>query len=85
MIKLDQQFIMCCTLKVILLSHIHSSASAHINTFPNDKILDSSKLKTMFADNNFKFDENNRNFSKQIENTVGKGEDARYERFLLFP
>ena len=24
-------------------------------------------------------------FSKQIENTVGKGEIARYEQFLLFP
>ena len=24
-------------------------------------------------------------FSKQIENTVGKGEIVRYEQFLLFP
>ena len=24
-------------------------------------------------------------FSKQVENTVGKGEIARYEQFLLFP
>ena len=37
------------------------------------------------ADNNFKFDENSRNFSKRVENTVGKGEIARYEQFLLFP
>ena len=38
-----------------------------------------------FADNNFKFDENGRKLSKQVENTVGKGEIARYEQFLLFP
>ena len=34
---------------------------------------------------NFKFDENGRKFSKRVENTVGKGEIARYEQFLLFP
>ena len=37
------------------------------------------------ADDNFKLDENIRKFSKRIENTVGKGEIARYEQFLLFP
>ena len=31
-----------------------------------------SKLKE-FADDNFEFDENGRKFSKQVENTVGKG------------
>ena len=43
-----------------------------------------SKLKE-FADNNFKFDENGRKLSKRVENTVGKGEIAHYEQFLLFP
>ena len=38
-----------------------------------------------FADDKFKFDENGRKLSKQVENTVGKGEIARYEQFLLFP
>ena len=38
-----------------------------------------------FADDNFKFDENGIKLSKQVENTVGKGEIARYEQFLLFP
>ena len=38
-----------------------------------------------FADNNFKLYENGRKFSKRVENTVGKGEIARYEQFLLFP
>ena len=48
------------------------------------KILDSSKLKES-ADDNFKFHENGRQLSKQVENTVGKGEGAHYEQFLLFP
>ena len=46
--------------------------------------LDSSKLKE-FADDNFKFNENGRTFSKRVENTVGKEEMARYEPFLLTP
>ena len=37
------------------------------------------------ADDNLKFDENSRKFFREIENTVGKGEIARYEQFLLFP
>ena len=40
------------------------------------QILDSSKLKE-YADDNLKFDENERKLSKQVENTVGKGEIAR--------
>ena len=48
------------------------------------QILDSPKLKES-ADDNFKFDENGRKLSKQVENTVGKGEIARYKQFLLFP
>ena len=54
------------------------------NPLPDDTILDWSKLKQS-ADDNFKFDENSRKFSKQVENTVGKGEIARYVQFLLFP
>ena len=37
-----------------------------------------------FADDNLKFDENGRNLSKHIENTVVKEEIARYEQFLFF-
>ena len=37
------------------------------------------------ANDNSKFDENGVNFSRRIENTVGKGEIACYEEFLLFP
>ena len=38
-----------------------------------------------FEDDNFKFDKNGRELSKRVENTVGKGEIARYEQFFLFP
>ena len=43
-----------------------------------------SRLKE-FADDTFIFDENGRKFFKRVENTVGKGETARYEQFLPFP
>ena len=52
--------------------------------FPKQQILDASKLKE-FADDNFKPDEGGRKIWKRVENTVGKGEIARYEQFLLFP
>ena len=58
--------------------------TTEFNPLTDDKILDWSKFK-QFADDNFKYDENSRKFSKQVENTVGKGEIARYEQFLLFP
>ena len=38
-----------------------------------------------FADDNFKLYENARKFSSKVQNTVGKGEIAHYEQFLLFP
>ena len=39
--------------------------------FPIRQVLDSSKLKEL-VDDNFKFDENGRKFSKWVQNTVGK-------------
>ena len=54
------------------------------NLFPNNNFLDSSTLKE-FADNNFKFAENGGEIFKQVESTVGKGEIAHHEQFLLFP
>ena len=38
-----------------------------------------------FADDYFRFEENNRKLAEWVENTVEKGEIARYEQFLLFP
>ena len=52
--------------------------------FPKRQILDTSKLKE-FVEENFKFDENRKKFPKLVENTVGNGEIACYEQFLLFP
>ena len=46
-------------------------------------MLDSSKLKD-FADN-LEFEENGRKLFKPVENTVRKGEIARYEQFSQFP
>ena len=64
--------------------HSASAKDSIFNPLPDDKISDRSKLKQS-ADDNFEFDENSRKFSKWVENTVGKGEIARYEQFLLFP
>ena len=55
-----------------------------IQPFPKQQVLRLFQTKRA-TDDNFKFDENGRKFHKQEENTVGKGEIARYEQFLLFP
>ena len=47
-------------------------------------MLDSSRLRE-FSDDYFKFDENDKKFSKLVENTMGKGQIAHYEQFLFFP
>ena len=60
------------------------SSSEEFNPLPDDKILDRSNLKQS-ADDNFKFNENSRKFSKWVEKTVGKGEIVCYEQFLLLP
>ena len=52
--------------------------------YGSGQILDTSKLKE-FADNNSEFDEDGTKLSRWVENTVGKGEIARYKQFLLFP
>ena len=57
---------------------------AKSESFPKQQILDPSKLKE-FADDNFRFYENGRKLSIQVENTEGKGEIACYEQFLLSP
>ena len=58
--------------------------AAIIQLFPKRQILDSSRLREV-ADDNLKRGENGRKISKRVENTVGKGEIARDEQFLLFP
>ena len=71
--------------KIFFLFHnLHIVLSIFNYPITRQHILDSSKLKK-FADDNLKFDKNGRKFSKRVENTVGKGEIARYEQFFLFP
>ena len=60
--------------------YVDPSGWTCLNPFPNDIFLGSSKLKK-FADDNLKSDENDRKFSKQVENSVGKGEIACYKCF----
>ena len=52
--------------------------------FNKRHILDPSKLKEP-ADENFKFNENDRKVPKWVENAVRKGEIARYKQYLHFP
>ena len=54
-----------------------------LNPLPDDKVLTLPNRK--IADDIFKFNENSRKLSKRVENTVGKGEIARHEQFLLYP
>ena len=55
-----------------------------LNPVPNDKIFDWSKLKA-FADDNINVNEKFQFILGKIENIVGKGENAGYQHFLLFP
>ena len=51
------------------------------NSLPNNKILDLSKLKT---DDKIKMAQKLKIFYGGGEHTVGKGENAGYQHFLLF-
>ena len=53
-----------------------------VDPLPDDKF---QTLPNWKSDDNSKFEENGSKLSKWVENTVGKGEIARYVQFLLFP
>ena len=55
-----------------------------INSLPNDKILDSSKLKA-FEDDIIYVTQKLKFVLRRVENIVGNGENAGYQYFLLFP
>ena len=55
-----------------------------LNSLPNEKFLDWSKLKAL-ADNKIKLAEKLKFVLRRVENIVGKGENAGYQHFLLFP
>ena len=54
------------------------------DSLPNDKVLDVTKLRA-FADNKLNVAKRAISLSDGVENTVGKGENAGYQHFLLFP
>ena len=54
------------------------------NSLPNNKILDQSKLKAL-ADDKINVTEKLKFVSGRVENSMGKGENAGYQHFLLFP
>ena len=55
-----------------------------LNSLPDDIILDLTKLKA-FADDKFNVASMLISVSGREENIVGKGENAGYQHFLLFP
>ena len=62
-----------------------SNTIQSINHFPSDKILALTKLKA-FADNKIIIVIQKLKFVLgRVENIVGKGENAGYQHFLLFP
>ena len=58
--------------------------SFSLTFLPNDKILDVTKLKA-FADDTSNVARIMIFLLDRVENTVGKGENAGYQHFLLFP
>ena len=58
--------------------------SSSYNFLPNNKVLDWSKLKA-FADNKVNSTEKLKFVFGSVENVVGKGENASFQHFLLFP
>ena len=56
----------------------------YFNSLPNDKILDWLKLKA-FADDKKNVTEKLKFVLEKVENILGKGENAGYQHFLLFP
>ena len=64
--------------------HMVVSFFLTLNPFPNGKFFTLFQTERVCR-RQFQIDENSRKLSKRAENTVGKGEIARYEQFLLFP
>ena len=56
----------------------------YFNPLPNDKTLDQSSLKD-FADDKMNATYKMNFAMERVENIVGKGENAGYQHFLLFP
>ena len=65
-------------------SWVHITDIRCFNPSPNDNILDWSKLKAL-ADDKLNVTHKLKFVSERIENILGKGENAGYQHFLLFP
>ena len=61
-----------------------SSGRTEFNSLPNNKFLDWSKFKAS-ADDKINVNEKFKFIFGRVENIVGKGENAGYQHFLLFP
>ena len=56
----------------------------YLNPLPNNKFIDWSKLKAL-ADSRINVTEKVQFDLGMVENIMGKGENAGYQHFLLFP
>ena len=56
----------------------------NFNSLPNNRVLGLSKFKT-FADNKINVAQMMISVFHRVENILGKGENAGYQHFLLFP
>ena len=65
-------------------SNLYHTLHQKINPFPNDRILDMTKLKA-FADDKLNVAKLTVYLFIWVENTVWKGENAGYQHFHLFP
>ena len=72
-----------CVSTLSKMAKILGSSGLTLKCFPNDKfrLLQTESVCRL----QFLFNVNGRKFSKWVENTVGKGEIAPYEQFLLCP
>ena len=80
-VKVMYLSICCITIGFGFLSYF---ASLMFNSLPYNTILDLSKFKA-FADDKIKVTQKFKFTFRRIENIVGKGENAGYQHFLLFP
>ena len=77
----------CLFLRHLILfcgNFFHFQTLTTVNSLPNDKLLDWSKLKA-FADNKLNIAEFINSMFDRAENIVGKGENVGHQHFLLFP
>ena len=65
--------------------HYYNTTALTLNPLPNDKILAWSELKVLADDNISNVTEKLKFVVGWMENIMGKGENAGFQHFLLFP